>query len=301
MAQPFRKVLESGKFVVTAEIGPVKGTNIQKMIDDIELLKPEVDALNVTDNQSAVMKYPSLGGCLLIEERDGEPVLQVTCRDRNRLSIQADLLFAFSRGIENVLCITGDTLKTGDHPEAKPVYDIDSVQLIQLIHVLNSGRDLSGNELNGGVDFCIGAAATPSVNPVEPQLIKYKKKLKAGIDFVQTQAVYELDDLKKFVEHSRSIDKNVKILAGIVLLSGAGMAKWLNENIPGIFVPGNLIDELAEAPKGEGLSKGIEIAGGLIKKIKDEKICDGVHIMAIGREEKVIDILKAAGISGGEK
>jgi len=296
MAEPFRKILKSGKFIVTAEVGPTKGTNMQKMIDHIELLKLKVDALNVTDNQSAVMKYPSLGGCLLIEERGGEPILQVTCRDRNRLSIQSDLLFAFSRGIENVLCLTGDALKMGDHPQAKPVYDIDSVQLIQIVKILNSGKDISGNELNGGVDFCIGAAATPSSDPIEPQLIKYRKKLNAGVDFIQTQAVYNLDDLKRFVDYSRNINKEVKILAGIILLSSAGMAKWLNDNIPGIIVPGNLIDRLAEAPEGKSLSKGIEIAGELIRKIKDEKICDGVHIMAIGREEKVLDMLEAAGI-----
>ncbi len=296
MAISFKEVLKSDKFIITAEIGPVKGTNVQKMIDNIEILKDKVCALNVTDNQSAVMRYPSLGACLLVKEQGAEPIFQITCRDRNRLSIQADLLFAFSRGIENVLCLTGDSLKMGDHPEAKPVYDIDSVQLIQLVHTLNSGKDLSGNNLDGGVDFCIGASATPSADPVEPQLIKYEKKLKAGIDFVQTQAVYDLDELKRFVSYSRNIDKSVKILAGIVLLVSAGMAKWMNENIPGIFVPQNLIDELAETPKEEGLSKGIEIAGNLIKKIKNEKICDGVHIMAIGKEEKVPDILKAAGI-----
>ncbi len=296
MVELFRKILQSDKFIITAEIGPVKGTNVQKMIDNIEILKTKVDALNVTDNQSAVMRYPSLGTCLLIKEHGGEPIFQVTCRDRNRLSIQADLLFAYSRSIGNVLCLTGDSLKMGDHPEAKPVYDIDSVQLIQLARVLNSGKDLSGNNLDGGVDFCIGASATPSADPIEPQLIKFEKKLKAGIDFVQTQAVYNLDELNRFVDYSRNINKNIKILAGIVLLTGAGMAKWMNENIPGISVPQNLIDELAKMPKGEGLLKGIEIAGGLIRKIKDEKICDGVHIMAIGKEEKVPDILKAAGI-----
>jgi len=296
MAKSFKEVLKSDKFIITTEIGPVKGTNIQKMNDNIKNLKDKVDALNATDNQSAVMRYPSLGACLLVKEHCGEPIFQITCRDRNRLAIQADLLFAFSRGIENVLCLTGDSLKMGDHPEAKPVYDIDSVQLIQLVHTLNSGKDLSGNNLDGGVDFCIGASATPSADPIEPQLIKYEKKLKAGIDFIQTQAIYDLDELKRFVSYSRNINKSVKILAGIVLLVSAGMAKWMNENIPGIIVPQNLIDEMAEAPKGEGLLKGIEISGNLIRRIKDEAICDGIHIMAIGKEEKVPDILKAAGI-----
>lgn len=299
MAGSFKEILKKDKFITTAEIGPVKGTNAQKMIENIQLLKDRIDALNVTDNQSAVMRYPSIGGCLLIKEHGGEPIFQITCRDRNRLSIQADLLFAFSRGVENVLCLTGDSLKMGDHPEAKPVYDIDSVQLIQLVHNLNSGKDLSGNNLDGGVDFCIGVSATPSSDPIEPQLIKFEKKLKAGIDFVQTQAVYDLDELKRFAEHSRNIDGSIKILAGIVLLVSAGMSKWMNENIPGIFVPQNLIDEMAGVPEERSLEKGIEIAGNLIKRIKDEKICDGVHIMAIGREEKVPEILEAAEISEG--
>lgn len=299
MAISFREVLKSDKFIITAEIGPVKGSNTQKMIEHINLLKNKVDALNVTDNQSAVMRYPSLGTCLLVKENGGEPIFQMTCRDRNRLAIQADLLFAYSRGIKNVLCLTGDSVKMGDHPEAKPVYDIDSVQLIQLVQTLNSGKDMSNNNLDGGVDFCIGASATPSADPIEPQLIKFEKKLKAGIDFIQTQAVYDLDELKRFVNYTRNINNNVKILAGIVLLAGAKMAEWMNENIPGIFVPQNLIDELAKMPKGKGLSKGIEISGDLIRKIRDDKICDGVHIMAIGREENVPDILEAAGMGVG--
>jgi len=226
MVESFKQILKKDKFIITAEIGPVKGTNTREMVNNINFLKDRVDALNVTDNQSAVMRYSSVGGSLLIKEQGGEPIFQMTCRDRNRLSIQGDLLFAYSRGIENILCLTGDSLKMGDHPEAKPVYDIDSVQLIQLVHILNSGKDLSGNDLDGGVDFCIGASATPSADPIEPQLIKFEKKLKAGIDFVQTQAVYDLDELKRFVEYSRSI----------------------------------------------------------------------VHIMAIGKEEKVPDILESAGI-----
>ncbi len=296
MAKPFRETLTTEDFIVTAECGPIKGTNTEKMIEHIELLKDKVDGLNVTDNQSAVMRYPSLGTCLLVKEHGGEPILQITCRDRNRLAIQADLLFAYSRGIDNVLCLTGDSVDVGDHKEAKPVFDLDSVQLIHLVHSLNSGKDMVGNELDGGVDYCIGASATPSADPIEPQLIKFDKKLDAGVDFVQTQAVYDLDELKRFMEHTRKIDGRVKILAGIVLLVGARMAMWMNENVPGIFVPQHFIDEMAEAPKGEGVSRGIEIAERLIRQIKEEKICDGVHIMAIGREERVPEILEAAGI-----
>jgi len=296
MTRPFRETLRTKDFIVTAEAGPVKGINTQKMIEHIELLKDKVDGLNVTDNQSAVMRYPSVGACLLIKEHSGEPILQVTCRDRNRLAIQADLLFAYSRGIKNVLCLTGDSIDVGDHKEAKPVFDLDSVQLIHVVRSLNSGKDMVGNELDGGVDYCIGASATPSADPIEPQLIKFEKKLDAGVDFIQTQAVYDLDEFKRFMERARKIDEKVKILAGIVPVVGAKMARYMNENVPGISVPQYIIDELAQAPKGTGVSKGIEIATKMIRQIREEKICDGVHIMFIGREEKVPEILEAAGI-----
>jgi len=296
MAKPFREVLKSKKFVVTAEVGPIKGSNVSKITEHIELLKDKVDAINVTDNQSSVMRYPSLGVCLLIKEHAGEPIFQVTCRDRNRLAIQADLLFAYSRGVNNVLCLTGDSIDVGDHKEAKQVFDLDSVQLIHLVHTLNSGKDMAGNELDGGTDFCIGASATASADPLEPQLVKVEKKLKAGVSFIQTQAVYELDDLKRFVDYVRKIDGKVKILAGIVPVIGAKMAAYMNENVPGIFIPQQIIDELSQAPKGTGVAKGIEIAARMIRQIKDEKICDGVHIMFIGREEKVPEILKSAGL-----
>jgi len=296
MATPFRKILKTKDFVVTAEAAPEKGSNVSKAIEHIELLKDKVDGLNVTDNQSSVMRYPSLGICLLIKEHSGEPILQVTCRDRNRLAIQADLLFAYSRGVSNILCLTGDSIDVGDHKEAKQVFDLDSVQLIHLVHTLNSGQDMAGNELDGSVDFCIGTTATPSADPLEPQLIKVEKKLNAGVNFIQTQAVYELDELKRFTEFVRKIDEKVKILGGIVPVIGAKMAGYMNENVPGVFIPQHLIDELAQAPKGTGVAKGIEIAARMIRQIKEERICDGVHIMFIGREERVPEILEAAGL-----
>jgi methylenetetrahydrofolate reductase (NADPH) len=296
MATPFREILKTKDFVVTAEAAPGKGSNVSKAIEHIELLKDKVDGLNVTDNQSSVMRYPSLGVCLLVKEHGGEPILQVTCRDRNRLAIQADLLFAYSRGINNVLCLTGDSIDVGDHKEAKQVFDLDSVQLIHLVHTLNSGKDMAGNELDGGIDFCIGTTATPSADPLEPQLIKVEKKLKAGVSFVQTQAVYELDELKRFTEFVRTIDGGVKILAGIVPVIGAKMAAYMNDNVPGVFIPQYLIDELAQAPKGTGVTKGIEIAARMIRQIREEKVCDGVHIMFIGREERVPEILETSGL-----
>jgi methylenetetrahydrofolate reductase (NADPH) len=294
MAQPFRQALQSGKFVVTSEVGPPKGTNLEKMIHHIDLLKDQVDALNLTDHQSSVMRFPSLGAALIVKERGGEPILQMTCRDRNRLALQADLLFAYQRGIRNVLCLTGDSIVVGDHKTGKAVFDLDSSQLLATIRSLEKGKDLGGNDLNGAVEFCAGAIVTPEANPLEPQLIKFEKKVEAGAEFIQTQAVYDLDKFARFMAYSRQFP--VKILAGIILLTSARMAQYMNKNVPGVFVPQNMIDEMAAAPKGQALAKGIEIAGRMIKKLKDEKICDGVHIMAIGKEEVVPEIIKAAGI-----
>jgi 5,10-methylenetetrahydrofolate reductase len=295
MASRFKEVLNSGKFVVTSEVAPPKGTNIEKMLHHIELLKDRVDGINVTDHQSSVMRFPSLGGCLHIKEMGGEPILQMTCRDRNRMALEADLLLAYTRGIRNVLCLTGDAVTVGDHKEARGVFDLDSLQLLKTIRLLETGKDLGGNDLDGKVEFCAGAIVTPEQRPIEPQLIKFEKKVEAGAEFFQTQAIYDLDNFAKFMQYARQFP--VKILAGIVLLSSARMAKYMNENVPGIFVPQKLIDEMASAPKGEGVKKGIEIAGRMIATLTKEKICDGVHIMAIGKEEVVPDILAAAGLA----
>ncbi|MCX6010267.1 MAG: methylenetetrahydrofolate reductase [Chloroflexi bacterium] len=294
MATRFKEALNSGEFVVTSEIGPPKGTNIEKMYHHIDLLKDKVVAMNVTDHQSSVMRFPSIGGCLAIKERGGEPILQMTCRDRNRLALQAELLFAYTRGIGNVLCLTGDAVPVGNHKEAKGVFDLDSVQLLRTIRQLESGKDLGGNDLDGAVEFCAGAIVTPEADPIGPQLLKFEKKVEAGAEFFQTQAIYDLENFAKFMKYARQFP--VKILAGIVLLTSARMAKYMTENVPGIFVPQNLIDELAAAPKGEALNKGIEISGRMIAALKKDSICDGVHVMAIGREEVVPDILAAAGL-----
>jgi len=294
MVSNFKKALQSGKFVITSEIAPPKGTNLEKTMHHIELLKDRVDGLNVTDHQSSVMRFPSIGGCLAIKEQGGEPILQMTCRDRNRLALQAELMLAYTRGIGNVLCLTGDAIPVGDHKEAKGVFDLDSVQLLKAIRLMESGQDMGGNELDGAVEFSAGAIVTPEAQPIEPQMIKFEKKVEAGAEFFQTQAIYDLDNFSKFMESARRFP--VKILAGIVLLSSARMAKYMTENVPGIFVPKNLIEELESAPKGEALAKGIEIAGRMIAALKKDSLCDGVHIMAIGREEVVPDILKAAGL-----
>lgn len=294
MVSAFKKALESGKFVVTCEAAPPKGTNLERMAHDIELLKDKVDGINITDHQSSVMRFPSLGGALLVKELGGEPILQMTCRDRNRMALQADLLFASYKGIHNVLCLTGDSIMLGDHKEAKSVFDLDSSQLVAVVRKLEKGKDISGNDLDGGVSFCAGAIVTPEADPIEPQLIKFEKKIEAGAEFIQTQAVYDLDRFKKFMEYARQFP--VKILAGIILLTSAPMARFMNKNIAGVFVPQDLIDEMASAPKGQALAKGIEIAGRMIKRINEEKMCDGVHIMAIGKEDLVPEIMSAAGL-----
>jgi len=294
MVSRFKEALNSGKFVITSEVAPPKGTNLEKLLHHIDLLKDKVDAINVTDHQSSVMRFPSLGGCLAIKERGGEAIMQMTCRDRNRIALEADLLFAYSRGIRNVLCLTGDAVTVGDHKEAKGVFDLDSLQLLMTVHQMMSGQDLGGNKLEGTFEFCAGAIVTPEARPIEPQMMKFEKKVAAGAEFFQTQAIYDLENFIKFMEYARKF--KTKILAGIVLLSSARMAKYMTENVPGIFVPQNLIDELSKMPKEQMLAKGIEIAGRTIAALKKDAVCDGVHIMAIGREEVVPDILAAAGL-----
>jgi len=294
MISSFSSALESGKFLVTSEVAPPKGTNLEKMKHHIELLKDKVDGLNITDHQSSVMRFPSLGGALMVKELGGEPILQMTCRDRNRMALEADLLFASSRGVNNVLCLTGDSIVLGDHKEGKGVFDLDSCQLLAAIRVMETGKDLGGNQLDGTISFCAGAIVTPEANPIEPQLIKFENKIEAGAEFIQTQAVYDLDNFKKFMDYARQFP--VKVLAGIILLTSAPMARFMNKHVAGVNVPQGLIDEMGSAAKGRALDKGIEIAGRMIKRIYDEKMCHGVHIMAIGKEERVPDIMSAAGL-----
>ncbi len=292
----FEEKLCSDKFLVTTEIGPPKGADTSEMVHHIDLLKDVVDAINVTDNQSSVMRYPSLGGCLFIKERGGEPIFQMTCRDRNRLALEADLLLAHSRGIANVLCLTGDCVDVGDHKEAKPVFDLDSIQLLEMIKTLESGIDMGGNDLKGAPKFCMGASVHPEADFIEPQLIKFDKKVTAGAQFFQTQGIFDLGSLKRFMQYASQF--NVKILAGIIVMASAGMARYMNNNVPGIIVPQAIMDELATAEKGKGLLKGVEIAARFIKTIKEENLCHGVHIMAVGNEGVVPDILEAADMVG---
>ena len=291
----FEEKLNSGKFIITTEVGPPKGCDVSVLLHDIEILKDKVDAINVTDHQSSVMRFPSIGGCLLVKEHGAEPILQMTCRDRNRMALQADLMFAHQRGINNVLTLTGDSVDVGDHPEAKPVFDLDSVQLIECIKTLQSGKDMAGNELKGSPSFCIGSTVHPEADHIESQLVKFDQKVEAGALFYQTQGIFDMSKLRMFMQYASRYP--VKILAGIIVLASARMAKYMNANVPGIMVAQELIDELSTAEKGKGLAKGKEIAARFVKTIADEKLCSGVHTMAVGNEAIVPEIMEMAGVA----
>jgi len=288
-----QSLFEAGRFVVTAEIGPLKGTDVTEIGEVAELLRGRLDGTNVTDQQSSVMRLGSLATCHLLKEKGLDPIFQLTCRDRNRLALQSDLLSAYVLGIENVLAITGDLPVLGDHPQAKPVYDLDSVQLLEVIKRLNEGYDMVGNELKGKTNFFPGAVVNPGASTraaFELQLIKMEKKIKAGARFFQTQAIYEPNVFAKFMK--RVEEFNTPVLAGIIPLKSVGMARFMNKNVAGVFVPEELIEKMAAAK--DKTQMGIEIAANLVKELKD--MCQGVHIMAIGWEKKVPAILDAAGL-----
>ena len=286
----FCEKIKQGKFVVTSEIGPPKGTDLKETLDDAELIRSRVDAINVTDLQSSVLRIGSLAVSSLLKARGIEPIFQLTCRDRNRLALQSDLLSASALGIENVLLLTGDYPTLGDHPEAKPVFDLGSVQLIQVARALQEGKDMKGNALKGSPRFCMGAVVNPGADPLEPEIIKMEKKIEAGAQFFQTQAVYDVELFKRFLENIKHIKTTV--LAGIVLLKSAGMAKYMNKNVAGVFVPDDLIKEMETAK--DKSAKSIEIAARLIKQLKP--LCQGIHIMPIGWDKKVPQVLDAAGL-----
>ncbi len=288
-----QSLLAAKRFVVTAEVGPLKGTDIAEINEVAELLRGKVNAVNVTDQQSSVMRLGSLATCHLVKDKGLEPIFQMTCRDRNRLALQSDLLSAWVLGIENVLAITGDLPALGDHPQAKPVYDLDSVQLLWVINRLNEGYDIAGNELKGKPNFFSGAVVNPGADSgaaFELQLIKMEKKIKAGARFFQTQAVYDANAFAQFMKRVEGF--GVPILAGIIPLKSAGMARFMNKNVAGVSVPEELIDKIAKAE--DKTKTGIEIAANLAKDLKD--ICQGIHIMAIGWEKKVPAIVDSAGL-----
>jgi len=288
-----KSLLEARQFVITAEVGPLKGTDITEVKEVAQLLQGRVSAANVTDQQSSVVRLGSLATCHLLKEEGLDPIFQVTCRDRNRLALQSDLLSASVLGIENVLAITGDLPSLGDHPQAKPVYDLDSVQLLWVIKRLNEGYDMVGNELKGKPNFFPGAVVNPGADTeaaFELQLMKMEKKIEVGAKFFQTQAIYDIDTFAKFMKRVEGF--NIPILAGIIPLKSAGMARFMNKNVAGVSVPEELIDKMAKAE--DKARTGIEIAANMIKELKG--MCQGVHIMPIGWEKKVPAILDAAGL-----
>jgi methylenetetrahydrofolate reductase (NADPH) len=288
-----KQALESGQFVVTGEIGPPKGVALDKCLHDADMIRNHVTAINVTDLQSAVMRIGSLAVSALLVKRGLEPVYQLTCRDRNRLALQSDLLSAWTLGIENVLCLTGDHPVLGDHTEAKPVYDLDSVQLLKAASGLNQGYDMAGHELESVPNFFLGAVVTPASDPVEPQIIKMKKKIAAGAMFFQTQAIYEPGKFESFMNQVQGF--KVPVMAGVVVLKSAAMAKFMNSNVAGINVPDDIISEMEQTQKDDRKKKAVEITARIIRKIKP--LCQGVHIMPLGWDELVPDIIREAGLS----
>lgn len=286
-------LLESGKFVVTAEIAPPKGTDVGELNIVAERLKGWIHAANVTDQQSSMMRLGSLVTCHLIKQQGLEPIFQLTCRDRNRIALQSDLLSASVLGMDNVLALTGDLPELGDHPDAKPVYDLDSVQLLQAIGALNGGKDMAGNDLSGKTNFFSGAVVNPGADTeatYELQILKMEKKIAAGAKFFQTQAIFDAQLLADFMERVKPF--NVPVIVGIVPLKSGDMGRYMNVNIPGVNVPQNLIDIMDKAENKA--HAGMAIAAGLIKDMKD--ICNGVHIMAINWERKVPTIVEMAGL-----
>ena len=287
--------LESGKFAISCEFGPLKGTDTHEIKENIEILKGKVDAANVTDQQSSVMRLCTLVTSALCVQGGLDPIFQMTCRDRNRIGLQSDLLGAWVMGIKNVLALTGDLPSLGDHPQAKGVFDLDSVTLLQTIARLNEGFDMVGNELHGKPAFYAGAVVKVESNTeasAELQIAKMEKKAAAGAKFFQTQAVYDAASFGKFMKRVEKF--KVPVMAGIIPLKNAGMAKFMNANVAGVHVPDELIQKMSAAAKEDREKTGIQIAADLIRQMKP--MCQGVHIMAIGWEKKVPEIMAAAGL-----
>ena len=302
-----RDALESGKFGVTAEMAPPKGYDFTEQMEAAELLRGKVHGVNVTDMQSASLKATGLGLCIKLKQAGVEPILQMTGRDRNRMALMGDALAAAAFGIDTMLALTGDHPVVGDCKDAKPVYDLDSVGILKMLSKMEAtGLDCGGNEIAGGApSFYKGASVTPVYEPVFLQINKLRQKVEAGAMYVQTQGIFDLETFKRFLDMVDAAGIKTHILAGIIPLKAAGMAKYMNENVPGIDVPQHMIDRLAAAAaegkekgiKGLPMKLGIEMAAEMIAEIKAQNLCDGVHIMAIGAEKNVPIILEKAGIS----
>ncbi len=292
MKNKFKEKLENDEFVLTTELFPPKGPDISKFRETARKLKGYFDAYNVTDNQRAIMRITPLVSSLVLIEEGIEPIMQITCRDRNRLAIQSDLLGAQAIGVKNILALTGDYITAGDHPNAKPVFDLDSITLLQMIKKLNNGTNDNGKQLNGKCEFFAGAALNPLMEPEEISIQVLENKIKNGAEFFQTQVIFDLEKFSRFMNKARNF--KAKIIAGIFLLKSAKNARFLNKNVPGIEIPENIISLLEKS--SEPLNEGISYAADLISQIKRESMCAGVHIMCIGMEEKALEILKKANL-----
>ena len=301
-----KEAFEAGKFGVTAEMAPPKGYDFSEQLEAAKLLNGKVHGVNVTDMQSASLKASSLGLCVALKNAGIEPILQMTGRDRNRMAIMGDILSAAAFGIDTMLALTGDHPVVGDCPESKPVYDLDSVGILKMLTKMEQTNcDCGGNEIAGGAPkFYKGASVTPVYDPIELQINKLRQKVENGAEYIQTQGIFDLETFKRFLDKVDAAGIKTHIMAGIIPLKAAGMARYMNENVPGIAVPQDMIDKLAAAAaegkekgvKGLPMQLGIEMAAEMIAKIKDEHLCDGVHIMAIGAEKNVPAILEKAGV-----
>jgi methylenetetrahydrofolate reductase (NADPH) len=293
------QAFKNKEFVITSEVGPVKGCvrngNHAAFIAEAESIKPYVHAVNVTDNQSAVMRLGSMAASVLLKQAGIEPIFQLTCRDRNRIALQSDLLSACTLGVDNVLCLTGDHLKLGDHPTGKGVFDIDSVQLLDIARGLNQGHDMMGHELTQASDLALGAVVNPNFQPLDLQLLKMEKKIAAGAEFFQTQAVYDPKRFEAFVRKTESFGTPIQF--GLVLLKSPKMAKFMNERISGIKVPQTIIDEMASVPPEGYREKSAEIAARLLREIAP--MVQGIHFMPLGWSDLVPQLASAARDAAG--
>ena len=288
------ELFDNGQFVVTAEVGPPKGIHVDHLVEEAKTYLSGITAVNVTDNQSSVMRMGSLPACVALKNAGLTPILQLTCRDRNRIALQSELLGAAMLGIENILCLTGDHTKMGDHPGAKPVFDLDSVSLLHTACQLEKGVDLGGQELVGEPPkFAKGAVVSPCSDSVDAQLAKMERKVMAGAEYFQTQAVFDSEKFISFMEQAKQFGKPVQL--GVIIPKSAGMAKFMNKNVAGVHVPQWMIDELAADKEKAKLGiTGVELAAKVIKECRP--YCQGLHIMALGWEAKVPELLKLAGI-----
>lgn len=294
------RLLEGGTFAVTAELGPPKGPDTDLVRKKIGLLRGACDAVNVTDNQTAIVRMSSVATCVLLVQNDLEPVMQMTCRDRNRLAIQADLFGAVALGVRNLLCLTGDHQVFGNHPGSKNVYDLDSVQLIQMTKRLrDEGLTLSGDTVEGAMPLYIGGAANPFGDPFELQVLRVAKKAAAGAQFIQTQCIF---DLQRFTEWMKRIvdlgvAEKVHILAGVMPLKSAGAARYINNNVAGIYVPDTLVKRMSSAGKGsKARDEGLKVAAETIQQVRQIPGVHGVHIMAVEWEEIINPLAQMAGL-----